>query len=136
MILIFSLSSPQSKACFIFEFISTSTFNSIESLSSILYNFHQNLMQHHYIKQENSNLCRALSQFEYLNCCNKQSLINDLNFQLPDLALAWGESTLVQIAARDGMKDHLPLLLSHGSVCRAISPLMCPLIYRVEKNKQ
>ena len=40
-------------------------------------------------------------------------------FQLPDLATAWGESTLVQIAARDGMKDHLPLLLSHGSVCRA-----------------
>ena len=73
-------------------------------------------MQHHYIKQENSNLCRALSQFEYLNCCNKQTLINDLNFQLPDLALAWGESTLVQIAARDGMKDHLHLLLSHGSV--------------------
>jgi len=34
--------------------------------------------------------------------------------ELPDLALAWGESTLVQIAARDGMKDHLPLLLSHG----------------------
>lgn len=42
--------------------------------------------------------------------------------ELPDLALAWGESTLVQIAARDGMKDHLPRLLSHGLDPVAKSP--------------
>ena len=43
-----SLSSPQSKAWFTFEFISTSTFNSIESLSST----HNN--SNYFIQYENT----------------------------------------------------------------------------------